>query len=91
MSNRFFVLSGFNTTYFGLHSLKSFSLKIWNIIPDEVKNSLRLDDFKIRMQQWAPNNYHCKLCRSYTQHVGYVNITQIVITYRLDSVYEDPF
>ena len=56
MSNRFFVLSGFNTTYFGLHSLKSFSLKIWNIIPDEVKNSLRLDDFKIRMQQWAPNN-----------------------------------
>ena len=32
-----FVLPGVNTTYFGLHSLRYFSLKIWNVIPDEIK------------------------------------------------------
>ena len=29
-----FVLPGVNTTYFGLHSLRYFSSKIWNVILD---------------------------------------------------------
>ena len=32
-----FVFPGVNTTYFGLHSLRYFSSKIWNAIPDEIK------------------------------------------------------
>ena len=35
-----FILPGVNSTYFGLHSLKSFSSKTWNVILDEIKNSL---------------------------------------------------
>ena len=35
-----FVLPRVNSTYFGLHSLKSFSSKTWNVILDEIKNSL---------------------------------------------------
>ena len=46
-----FVLSGVNITYFGLHSLKYFSLKIWNVVPDEIKNSLSLGEFKIKIRQ----------------------------------------
>ena len=46
-----FVLPGVNTTYFGLHSLRYLSSKIWNVIPDEIKNSLSLDEFKIKIQQ----------------------------------------
>ena len=72
-----FVLPGVNTTYFGLHSLRYFSSKIWNVIPDEIKNSLSLDKFKIKIRQWAPSACHCKLCRSYIQHVGYVNISPL--------------
>ena len=45
-----FVLSGVNTTYFGWHSLRYFSSKIWNVIPDEIKNSLSLDEFKIKIR-----------------------------------------
>ena len=69
-----FVLPGVNTTYFGLHSLRYFSSKIWNVIYDEIKNSLSLDEFKIKIRQWEPRGCHCNLCRSYAQHVGYVNI-----------------
>ena len=65
-----FVLPGVNTTYFGLHSLKH-SSKIWNFIPDEIKNSLSLDEFKIKIRQWAHSSCHIKPCRSYIQHVGY--------------------
>ena len=63
-----FILRGINTTYFGLYSLSYFSPKIWNFIPDEIKNCLSLDEFKIKIRQWAPSGCHCKLCRSYIQH-----------------------
>ena len=55
-----FVLSGVNTTYFGLHSLRYFSSKIWNVITDEIKNSLSLDESKIKISQWAPSSCHFK-------------------------------
>ena len=45
-----FVLPGVNITYFGLHSLRYFSLNIW-IAPDEIKNSLSLDEFKFKIPQ----------------------------------------
>ena len=45
-----FVLPGVNITYFGLQSLRYFSLNIW-IAPDEIKNSLSLDEFKFKIPQ----------------------------------------
>ena len=71
-----FVLPGVNTTYFGLHSLRYFSSKIWNVITDKIKTSLSLDESKIKIRQWAPSSCHYKLCRSCIQLVGYVNQKQ---------------
>ena len=71
-----FVLPGVNTTYFGLHSLRYFSSKIWNVITNEIKNSLSLDESKIKISQWAPSSCHFKPCRTYIQLVGYVNQKQ---------------
>ena len=59
-----FVLPGVNTTYFGLRSLRYFSSKICNVIPDEIKNSLSLYEFTINIREWEPSGCHCKLCRS---------------------------
>ena len=41
-----FIFPGVSTTYFGSHLLRYFSSKIWNVIPDEIKNALSLDEFK---------------------------------------------
>ena len=49
-----FVLPGVNTTYFRLHSLRYFSSKIWNVIPDEIKNSQSFDEFKSRYGNGNP-------------------------------------
>ena len=72
-----FVLPGVNTTYFGLHSLRYFSSKIWNVITDKIKTSLSLDESKIKIRQWATSSCHYKLCRSHMQLVGYVNQKQL--------------
>lgn len=61
-----FLHLGVNTSYFGLKSLIYFSSKIWNIIPDEIKNYLRSEELKIKIRQRALSNCHCKLCRTYT-------------------------
>ena len=66
-----FVLPSINTTYVGLHSLRYFSSKIWNVIPDEFK----LHEFKIKTRQWEPSGCHCKICRSYKQEAGNINIS----------------
>ena len=76
-----FIFPGVSTTYFGSHLLRYFSSKIWNVIPDEIKNYLSLDEFKIKIRQLETSGCHCKLCRSYIQHVGYVYISRIVFTY----------
>ena len=54
-SQKDFVLPSVNTTYFSLHLLRYFSLKIWNVIPDEIKDSLSLDECKIKIRQWEPS------------------------------------
>ena len=46
-----FVLHGVSTIYIGLHLLRYFSSKIWNVSHDEIKNSLSLDKFKIKIRQ----------------------------------------
>ena len=45
-----FALPGVNITCFTLHSLSYFSSNIW-IAPDEIKNSLSLDEFKFKIPQ----------------------------------------
>ena len=64
-----FVLPSVNTAYFGFRLLRYFSSKIWKVIPDEIKKSLILDGFKIKIQQWTSSCCHRKLCRSSIQHV----------------------
>ena len=45
------VLPGFSTTYFCLHSLAYVSSNIRNVAPNEIKISLSLDEFKIKIEQ----------------------------------------
>ena len=66
--------AGVKTTYFVLHSLSYFSSKIWDIIPDEIKNSWSFDEFEITIRKWVFSNCHWKLCRSYIQHEGCFNM-----------------
>ena len=62
-----FALPGVNTTYFGIQSLRYFSSKICNVISDEIKNSLSLDEFKIKIRQWAVSS--CQVIEVYDLEV----------------------
>ena len=62
------------TVYNGENTLRVFGPIIWSIIPDEIKNTDSLDNFKNKIRKWKPINCPCRLCKDYVSNVGFVNI-----------------
>ena len=57
-----FGSSFFNTSRFGLNSLRYFASKVWNIVPSDIKNASNLHIFKNKIRKWKPKECHCDLC-----------------------------
>ena len=60
-----------NTVNYGINSLKMFATKVWNLVPQEIKESSSIEDLKINIRKWKPN-CECYLCKKYVKHVGFV-------------------
>ena len=60
------------SVYNGLQTLRSFGPKIWNILPDDIKNSENINSFKRQIKTWIPLNCPCKLCKRFLPGVGYI-------------------
>ena len=46
--------------------------KIWDILPYILKNSNRIETFKMKTKKWKPQNCQCHLLKVYVQNVGFV-------------------
>ena len=60
------------TVYHGSKSISFLGLKIWNILPDRLKNADSVEAFKMQIKKWKPENCSCRLCKVYVQNVGFV-------------------
>ena len=70
-----FLRPNVNTVNMGDHSLRTFGPILWNtLLPENLKASDSLEKFKEGIKSWVPNNCNCKLCKTYIEGVGYVNI-----------------
>ena len=47
--------------------------KVWDMIPNDMKNVNDIETFKNNIRKWQPVNCHCKLCLDYVFCVDYVN------------------
>ena len=59
----------------GTETIASLGPKIWHIIPDSIKNITGLDEFKSKIKKWKPDLCPCRLCKTYIDGVGFVNVT----------------
>ena len=57
-----FSLDSVNTTYYGLNSIKYLGPRLWNLLPNDVKNSENLTIFQQNIKSWKPINCPCKIC-----------------------------
>ena len=46
--------------------------KTWNIDPNEFKKETSLHAFKKLIQKRQPGNCPCRLCKSYSQNLGFI-------------------
>ena len=67
-----FELPHVNSVKNGRETLRFIGPKVWNIIPDSIKNSKSLSIFKNKIRNWIPENCPCRLCKDYVQGVGFI-------------------
>ena len=49
---------------YGVQSLNCFALKIWNIVPIDIRNSDSLSEFTTKIKSWKLVTCPCNLCRT---------------------------
>ena len=49
--------------HYGSKSLNFLGVKIWEMLPYDLKNSDSLDSFKSRIKNWRPEECPCRLCK----------------------------
>ena len=58
--------------YHGPESISYLGLKIWDIVPTELKNGQSLNSCKKSIRKWIPNNCPCRLCKRYVDGIGFL-------------------
>ena len=66
-----FSSANIKTDAFGASSLRYFAYKVWNMVPQSLKNLDNVTTFKQKIREWIPQ-CNCKLCQVYITHIGYL-------------------
>ena len=60
------------TVYYGTESISHLAPKIWEQVPEDIKDVSSLVIFKRKIKSWIPNSCPCKICKLYIPDIGYV-------------------
>ena len=48
--------------------------KIWDLVPNEIKESESLNGFKFKIRRWVPEVCSCRISKKYLSHAGFIII-----------------
>ena len=60
------------TVHFGSETLSNVALKMWELVPEEIKKLESVASIKNAIKKWKPENCPCRLCGTYIFQVGFV-------------------
>ena len=58
------------SAYHGAESISYLRPKIWDILPEKLKNIENLEHFNKEIKTWKPDNCPCRLWKVYIEDVG---------------------
>ena len=61
--NNFLERRRVKSVRYGTESISSLAPKIWEILPNEIKDSDILQIFKAKIKEWVPVECPCRLCK----------------------------
>ena len=70
--NNFLERRRVKSVRYGTESILSLAPKIWEILPNEIKDSETLQIFKAKIKKWVPVEWPCRLCKIYLPQVGFI-------------------
>ena len=60
------------STHYSIQSVRHLGPKIWNIIPQNIRGSNSLNEFKSLVKFWKPDTSPCRLCKNCIAQVGFI-------------------
>ncbi len=61
------------TVHRGEDTLRFLGCKIWNLVPDNIKQSTSVKQFKSQIRKWIPSDCPCRICKTYIHQLGYID------------------
>ena len=59
---------------YGIETASFIGARVLNSLPSDLKECKSFELFTSKMRNWIPENCLCKLCKTYLQRIGYVQI-----------------
>ena len=59
-NHSYFLIPTVKAVYHGLESIKNLGPRIWNLVPDNLKQLGDIDSFKTKIKNWIPAKCPCK-------------------------------
>ena len=60
------------TVYNGTETLSFRGPQTWTLVPENIKQSRSLAEFKIKIKSWKSKGCKCRLCKIYEPQIGFI-------------------
>ena len=70
--NNFLERRRVKSVRYATESISFLASKIWEILPNEIKDSYTLQIFKAKIKKWVPIECLCRLCKIYLPPAGFI-------------------
>ena len=64
--------------YSGTETLPHLGPTIWSLVPQEIRHSVSLVDFKLKIIKWTPSNCSYRLCKNITSNM--IHLKRFLLT-----------
>ena len=68
-----FKTSNIHTVANGTETITFRGPKTWSLVPENIKNSQSLSEFKAKIKLWKPEESTCRICKVYIANLGFIN------------------
>ena len=68
----YFEPNNIRTVSYGTETLYYRGPQIWTLIPDDIRNSTNLKEFKAKIKNWKPKGCLCRICKNFIPNLGFI-------------------
>ena len=61
------------TVRYGSETIRYRGPKTWDMVPQHIKDSVSLAEFKRKIKTWKPNDCACRLCKTFIPQLGFMD------------------